>query len=36
MSGAGRTQLRVIRKGALGHFMWLMFLVISAIVFYHM
>jgi hypothetical protein len=40
MPGAGRhasgTQLGVVKKGALGHFLWMMFLVISAIVFYHM
>ena len=39
-AGAGRQipefQRRVVKKGTIGHFMWMMFLVFSIIIFYHM
>ena len=31
-----RVEIAVLRKGTLGHFLWMMFLIFSAIVYYHM
>ena len=33
---SGQAGIRVVRKGTLSHFLWMMFLIFSVIVYYHM